>query len=143
MEIKIEDKELKRKISKLYSGTSDMRKVMRDCGIIMKNSVLHSFDIQSDGKRKWEDLSPQYKKEKQKKKGTAYPILVRNNRLRQSFSIKYGKDFAMVYTGVKYGVIHQTGKKKKKIPKRSFMVIHKEYKSMIIERINRSLEGKL
>jgi phage virion morphogenesis protein len=140
MEIRVEDEQIIRKLSKLQNRTSNMTSVMRDSSIIMKNSVLHSFDTQSDGKRKWKDLSPGYKKYKQKKKGTAYPILVFHNRLKQSINTRHGKHFAQVYTGVKYGVVHQLGSKKKNIPARPFMVIHKNYKDIIIKRIREALK---
>ncbi|SHE48058.1 phage virion morphogenesis (putative tail completion) protein [Marinitoga hydrogenitolerans DSM 16785] len=138
MKIIINDKELKKKLSELKRKTNDLTPVMKDTALIMKQSILKNFDDQGTEQKKWKDLSRKTKKRKQKEKGTSYPILVDTGRLKKSFNTSYTKYTARVYTGVKYGVYHQTGTRK--IPKRPFMHVRKEHLETIKRLILKYLE---
>ncbi|APT75287.1 hypothetical protein LN42_01940 [Marinitoga sp. 1137] len=138
MEIKINDKDLKKKLNSLMKKTNDLSPVMKDAALIMKQSVLKNFDEQGTENGKWKDLSKSTKEHKKRKKGTAYPILVDSGKLKKSFNTSYTKYTAKVWTGVKYGVYHQTGTRK--MPKRPFMHIRDEHIEIIKKIILKYLE---
>lgn len=88
----------------------------------LKKTVMRNFEAQGRP-TKWKPLSPRYRAWK-KEHGYTDKILVRTGRLRQSINTRYTNDEAAVYTGVKYGVLHQTGTRR--LPKRPFLVLPNE-----------------
>ena len=81
------------------------------------------------GKGKYQDLTPNYKKQKQKAVGFIYPILRRSGRLEGSITDPSSKDAVnliinkktlILGTKVPYGAPHQLGLK---VPKRPFLLI--------------------
>lgn len=81
------------------------------------------------------DLSPRYKKVKQKAVGFVYPILKRSGRLAESTTNPtapdaineiVNKNTLIIGTRVPYGVYHQSDAPRKRIPLRKFLFIGPE-----------------
>lgn len=88
--------------------------------------------FQNTGPGQYDDLSPSYKKEKEKAVGFVYPILRRTGRLMRSVTNPsdgeainqiINKDTLVIGTRVPYGVLHQEGIG---VPQRPFLFIGPE-----------------
>jgi phage virion morphogenesis protein len=112
------DRELTEAFKTLRNNVHDLSKPMRDIAVYMKEEVLENFEQEGRSKR-WAPLSPKTKEIKEKKKGTTGKILEFHGRLIQSINLRSDKNEASVFTGVFYGVYHQTGTRK--MPQRAFM----------------------
>ncbi|MCP3684539.1 MAG: hypothetical protein GY861_17880 [bacterium] len=79
----------------------------------------------------YEDLSPNYKKAKEKEVGFIYPILKRKGRLERSLSGKNaneaeffaGRQTLVMGTKVPYAIYHQSDKPRNKLPQRKMIFI--------------------
>lgn len=130
MEIRIDSRELKRLLQKGQSILRDMSPIMRDVAQTMKSTVNKNFEAEGRDEmgrpHTWKELARSTQKVRERYKGSdkkAHPILEFTGRLKQSINTAYGRDYAQVYSGVKYGVYHQTGTRK--MPARPFMVMPK------------------
>ncbi len=149
MEIRVRSEKLEEKLKQLQELIGNLRPVMRNVAILMREEIEKNFKYEGRDEhgnvRTWQPLSEKTQKRRAKYKGEAYaahPILEFTGRLKQSINIDHGKDYAKVYTGVKYGVYHQTGTRK--IPARPFMIIPrpglkkiKDYLQDVIRRVMR------
>lgn len=113
---------------------------LRDMAIYLKSQVQETFVRGQGRKTPWPDLSPRTKKYKIKKKGTAYPMLVFTGRLRNSINISVGEKEAKVYSGVKYGVFHQTGTRH--MPARPFLEVTDSDVPVFVSILRRHLFGR-
>jgi len=112
----VDDKELKKKLNQLAKNSNRLQSTMRDIGIYMKSKVMDNFE--AEGNPRWKPLSKKYLERKLQVKGTS-SILEFHGKLKQSISTQTTGQYAKVFTGVKYGVYHQTGTRK--MPARPFM----------------------
>lgn len=120
MRIQIQDEALNKLLQKMKDA--DLKAPLRDSAIYMKNSIQQNFDAQGRPE-KWQPLSPKYAAWKQKK-GYSPDILILTGALRRSINISATAREARVFTGMKYGPIHQVGGSQ--IPARPFMVVQDE-----------------
>jgi|GEM_PF-1502647 phage gpG-like protein len=114
--VTIDDKELKRKLKKLSENPKRLKSTMSNISIYMKKKVLENFEV--EGNPRWKPLSKKYLEYKLQVKG-ASKILEFHGKLKQSISTRSNAKSAENFTGVKYGVYHQTGTGK--MPARPFM----------------------
>ena len=119
LEISINDIGVDELFKRMLRQNQNLESLTRDIAIFMKTKVLENF--QSEGRSsKWKDLMPSTKKAKIRKKGTMYPILEgMTGKLKQSINIENDRATAKVFTGLNYGVYHQTGTRK--MAQRAFM----------------------
>lgn len=118
MSFKIDDRELQELIKRLLKSTTKTDSLMKDIAIYMKTQVMENF--QSEGRpNKWESLAAKTLKAKIRKKGTAGKILESYGKLKQSINLRSDNIKAQVFSGIEYGVYHQTGTRK--MPQRAFM----------------------
>jgi len=125
-----------------------MSPAMRDIAQMMRSTVNKNFEAEgrdeSGRTHTWKGLAPSTQKRRAKYKGEQYkahPILEFTGRLKQSINTAWGKDWAQVYTGVEYGVYHQTGTKK--MPARPFMVMPEQDLADIEKHLKAWLEREL
>jgi len=114
----VDDAEVKAMLKKLERKAKTMKPAMNDISVYMKHEVMDNFKSQGRP-NKWQPLSEKYSKYKSESAGAGKPILEFHGKLKQSINAKHTNDNAMVRTGVKYGVYHQTGTRK--MPARPFM----------------------
>jgi len=96
------------------------KQTMQDVGVYMKSEVMENF--QAEGRPyHWQPLSPKYEEHKAEVKGSAGKILEFMGRLKQSINMRATNTTAEVFSGVGYGVYHQTGTRK--MPQRAFMPV--------------------
>lgn len=123
-------KEFQAKLEQLGKVTSDFRIPFRIISSDFYKSQKEIFLLKSAGE--YQDLSPKYKKSKEKKLGFAYPILVgaTKNLSESTLSNKHansiyflGKQELQIGTNVEYGKYHQSDKPRAKIPERKFIFI--------------------
>lgn len=119
-----------KQIERLGKATSDFRipftSIMRD--FHKSNRIL--FNLKGPGL--YQDLSPQYKKVKEKRQGSAYPILVGQTG-NLSKSVLGPKNLGSIATvrrqellmgsSIGYGVYHNSDKPRNKMPLRKFIFI--------------------
>lgn len=115
--VTITDKELQKLLKKL--SDADLSEPMKDIAAYMKASVLKNFEV-GGRPEKWAPLSTKYLAWK-KRQGYSSKPLILTGRLRQSINTSVKKNEARVFTGMKYGVYHQTGTRK--MPARPFLVV--------------------
>ncbi len=104
--------------SKLSKELDDLSQPLRDVAVYMKEEVMENFEREGRP-TKWTSLAASTIKQKRKAKGVSGQILEFHGKLKQSINIRSGKDEAAVFSGVFYGVYHQTGTRK--MPQRAFM----------------------
>ena len=114
----VDDLEVKAMLRELARKSKNMKPPMQDISVYMKNAVMKNFESQGRP-TKWKPLSARYAKFKSQSAGSGKPILEFHGKLKQSINAKHTNNNAMVKTGVKYGVYHQTGTRK--MPARPFM----------------------
>jgi phage gpG-like protein len=115
--VSIDDKALMKTLGKLQDNVKRLKPAMADISVYMKNQVMKNFEAEGRPER-WQPLSEKYLRYKLEEKGTS-KLLEFHGKLKQSISIRSTWKDAEVFTGVKYGVYHQTGTRK--MPARPFM----------------------
>jgi len=112
------DKDVADLFGKLRKELSDLSKPLKDIGVYMKEEVMENFE--QEGRPKgWAPLAESTIEKKKKAKGASGQILEFHGKLKQSINMRSDKAEASVFTGVFYGVYHQTGTRK--MPLRAFM----------------------
>ncbi|PZT47191.1 virion morphogenesis protein [Helicobacter valdiviensis] len=103
--------------------------LLRGAGETIRKSILESFAKEtSPFGEKWKALKPSTIAQK-KKEGKNKGILKRDGELSENWHVDFKKGEAIVTnnsqtkSGFKYGVVHQWGNKKRKIPQRAFLPI--------------------
>lgn len=115
--VSIDDKALQKKLKDLQNNAKRLKPVMRDISVYMKKQVLDNFEAEGRPER-WKPLSKKYLEYKLSVKGVS-KILEFHGELGQKFNTRSSWKDAQVFSGVKYGVYHQTGTRK--MPARPFM----------------------
>ncbi len=122
---------LSKALKSAQSNALDLRVPLTLIGRSMfKFSQLEIFNL--SGKGQYQDLSPAYKKRKQKKFGFIYPILKAKGRLQASLTELGNPENYFAFpnartvewgTKVPYGVYHQSEAPRKKLPRRPFLLV--------------------
>lgn len=136
-EIQIKSDDIERLINKVNNIT--FIPMLEEMGSYQKESVLLNFEYQGRPK-KWAPLSENYRKWKLSH-GYTDRILILHGRLRQSINKKVYTDMVKIYSGVKYGVYHQTGTRK--MPQRPFLVVQKDDVKVLTKIANNYIEKLL
>ena len=145
MEIRIDDYKVRGMLINALNIVGNLSPIMHDIALMMRSTVEKNFEAEGRDElgrtHTWKPLAPSTQKSRARYKGEehkAHPILEMTGRLKQSLHIAWGRDWAQVYSGVKYGVYHQTGTRK--MPARPFMVMPEKDLHQIEEFIARQIE---
>jgi len=112
------DKGIDTLTKRLNKELSDLSKPLKDVAVYMKEEVMENFE--QEGRPKgWAALADSTIEKKKKAKGVSGQILEFHGKLKQSINLRSDKSEASVFSGVFYGVYHQTGTRK--MPQRAFM----------------------
>jgi phage virion morphogenesis protein len=143
IEIKIEDAELQKVISKLISKTRNLRPLMKNIAGIMMDSVEENFE--KEGRpEKWTPLAKPTIKQRTKKGYWPGKILQMRGELAASITSKYDDNSAVVGTNKIYAAIHQFGgnagrNKKVKILARPYLKLGDKENILIIKEVQNYL----
>lgn len=109
IEIKIDDKDVIKKLLDLAIKGEDLRPLMKNIAGIFAYSAEENF--KEEGRPKWQDLAESTKK--QRKKKNTYPglILQVTGQLASSVNTYYDDDSAVIGSNLDYAAIHQLGGK--------------------------------
>lgn len=136
IEIKIDNKEVNRKLLDLATRGENLRPLMKNIAGIFAYSTEENF--KEEGRPKWTDLAESTKK--QRKKTGHYPgqILQITGQLASSISTYYDDNSAIIGSNLDYSAKHQlggqTGKgKKSTIPARPYLQLTDEDFAEIID----------
>ena len=136
IEIKIDNKEVNRKLLDLATRGENLRPLMKNIAGVF--AYLTEENFKEEGRPKWTDLAESTKK--QRKKTGHYPgqILQITGQLASSISTYYDDNSAIIGSNLDYSAIHQlggqTGKgKKTTIPARPYLQLTDEDFAEIIE----------
>ena len=107
IEIKIDNKEVNKKLLDLATRGENLRPLMKNIAGIFAYSTEENFKV--EGRPKWQDLAESTKKQR-KKKGT-YPglILQVTGQLASLVNTYYDDDSAVIGSNLDYAAIHQLG----------------------------------
>ena len=148
LEIEVKDSKVRKLLKKLQSRVTDMSPIMENVAALMRRAVDKNFEVEGRDKagheHTWKELAPSTQRYRARHKGekyAAHPILEFNGDLKKSLNVDHGKDWAKVYTGVKYGVYHQLGTKK--MPARPFLLIPRTDLKAIVAYLKEKLWGDL
>ena len=119
--IKINSKDIIKKLNKLAEETSNLKPLLR----VVRQSLLTYIDdnFDTEGKasgEKWEELSPKYLEQKIKKV-KINKILQFGGDLRTSFTSKINDSSLIIGTAKEYAAVHNFGYDERNIPQREFM----------------------
>ena len=105
IEIKIDNKDIERKLLELAQKGENLRPLMKNIAGIFAYSTEENF--KEEGRPKWQDLAESTKKQR-KKKGT-YPglILQVTGQLASSVNTYYDDNSAVIGSNLDYASIHQ------------------------------------
>lgn len=124
------DSVFQKRLDGIYSQVNDLTIPLTLIAQSWYRSNRSIFAISGPGKYK--DLSPKYKKEKNRKWGFVYPILFASGRLAGSITepnnpeaINFIKDQKSLILGtrVPYGIYHQSDQPRTKMPYRPFLLV--------------------
>lgn len=106
----------------------DLRIPLTEIGKRFLESRKFIFDMTRSGPGKYKDLSPKYKRRKERLIGQAYPILFLSGALKKSITERGGQNIFKVRqktltigTRVPYAPYHQSKAPRTKIPRREFL----------------------
>ena len=107
IEIKIDNKEVNKKLLDLATRGENLRPLMKNIAGIFAYSTEENFKV--EGRPKWQDLAESTKKQR-KKKGT-YPglILQVTGQLASTVNTYYDDNSAVIGSNFDYAAIHQLG----------------------------------
>ena len=143
IEIKIDNKEVNRKLLDLATRGENLRPLMKNIAGVF--AYLTEENFKEEGRPKWTDLAESTKK--QRKKTGHYPgqILQITGQLASSISTYYDDNSAIIGSNLDYSAIHQlggqTGKgKKTTIPARPYLQLTDEDFAEIIDKTENFLK---
>ena len=125
IEIKIDSKEVERKLQELAKKSSDLKPLMKNIAGIFASAAEDNF-AEEGRPDKWQDLSKVTKKLREKKGKWPGQILQVTGKLASSVNTYYDNDSAVIGSNLEYAAIHQLGgqagkNKKITIPARPFL----------------------
>lgn len=125
VEIKIDNKEVNKRLLELAERTENLRPLMKNIAGIFASSTEDNF--REEGRPdKWVDLAESTKKQRTKTGHYPGQILQVSGQLASSISTYYDNDSAVIGSNLDYAAIHQLGgqvgkNKKVKIPARPYL----------------------
>ena len=125
IEIKIDNKEVNRKLLDLATRGENLRPLMKNIAGIFASATEENF--KNEGRPdKWTELSEATKKQRTKQKKWPGQILQVSGQLASSISTQYDDESAIIGSNLDYAAIHQLGgqagkNKKVEIPARPYL----------------------
>ena len=125
IEIKIDNKDVDRKLLELAQKCENLRPLMKNIAGIFASATEENF--KNEGRPdKWTELSEATKKQRTKQKKWPGQILQVSGQLALSISTQYDDESAVIGSNLDYAAIHQLGGgagrgKKVKIPARPYL----------------------
>ena len=125
IEIKIDNKNIERKLLELAQKGENLRPLMKNIAGIFASATEENF--KNEGRPdKWTELSEATKKQRTKQKKWPGQILQVSGQLASSISTQYDDDSAIIGSNLDYAAIHQLGgqagkNKKVEIPARPYL----------------------
>ena len=125
IEIKIDNKDVERKLLELAQKGENLRPLMKNIAGIFASATEENF--KNEGRPdKWTELSEATKKQRTKQKKWPGQILQVSGQLASSISTQYDDESAVIGSNIDYAAIHQLGgqagkNKKVEIPARPYL----------------------
>ena len=125
IEIKIDNKDIERKLLELAQKGENLRPLMKNIAGIFASATEANF--KNEGRPdKWTELSEATKKQRTKQKKWPGQILQVSGQLASSISTQYDDESAVIGSNLDYAAIHQLGgqagkNKKVEIPARPYL----------------------
>ena len=125
IEIKIDNKDVDRKLLELAQKSENLRPLMKNIAGIFASATEENF--KNEGRPdKWTELSEATKKQRTKQKKWPGQILQVSGQLASSISTQYDDESAIIGSNLDYAAIHQLGgqagkNKKVTIPARPYL----------------------
>ena len=125
IEIKIDNKDVERKLLELAQKGENLRSLMKNIAGIFASATEENF--KNEGRPdKWTELSEATKKQRTKQKKWPGQILQVSGQLASSISTQYDDESAIIGSNLDYAAIHQLGgqagkNKKVEIPARPYL----------------------
>ena len=125
IEIKIDNKDVERKLLELAQKGENLRLLMKNIAGIFASATEENF--KNEGRPdKWTELSEATKKQRTKQKKWPGQILQVSGQLASSISTQYDDESAIIGSNLDYAAIHQLGgqagkNKKVEIPARPYL----------------------
>ena len=125
IEIKIDNKDVDRKLLELAQKSENLRPLMKNIAGIFASATEENF--KNEGRPdKWTELSEATKKQRTKQKKWPGQILQVSGQLASSISTQYDDESAIIGSNLDYAAIHQLGgqagkNKKVEIPARPYL----------------------
>ena len=125
IEIKIDNKDVERKLLELAQKSENLRPLMKNIAGIFASATEENF--KNEGRPdKWTELSEATKKQRTKQKKWPGQILQVSGQLASSISTQYDDESAIIGSNLDYAAIHQLGgqagkNKKVEIPARPYL----------------------
>ena len=125
IEIKIDNKDVERKLLELAQKGENLRPLMKNIAGIFASATEENF--KNEGRPdKWTELSEATKKQRTKQKKWPGQILQVSGQLASSISTQYDDESAIIGSNLDYAAIHQLGgqagkNKKVEIPARPYL----------------------
>ena len=125
IEIKIDNKDVERKLLELAQKGENLRPLMKNIAGIFASATEENF--KNEGRPdKWTELSEATKKQRTKQKKWPGQILQVSGQLASSISTQYDDESAVIGSNLDYAAIHQLGgqagkNKKVEIPARPYL----------------------
>ena len=125
IEIKIDNKDIERKLLELAQKGENLRPLMKNIAGIFASTTEENF--KNEGRPdKWTELSEATKKQRTKQKKWPGQILQVSGQLASSISTQYDDESAIIGSNLDYAAIHQLGgqagkNKKVEIPARPYL----------------------
>ena len=125
IEIKIDNKDIERKLLELAQKGENLRPLMKNIAGIFASATEENF--KNEGRPdKWTELSEVTKKQRTKQKKWPGQILQVSGQLASSISTQYDDESAVIGSNLDYAAIHQLGgqagkNKKVEIPARPYL----------------------
>ena len=137
IEIKIDNKEVNRKLLDLAMRGENLRPLMKNIAGIFASATEENF--KNEGRPdKWTELSEATKKQRTKQKKWPGQILQVSGQLASSISTQYDDESAIIGSNLDYAAIHQLGgqagkNKKVEIPARPYLKLTDDYFNEILD----------
>ena len=125
IEIKIDNKDVERKLLELAQKGENLRPLMKNIAGIFASATEENF--KNEGRPdKWTELSEATKKQRTKQKKWPGQILQVSGQLASSISTQYDDESAVIGSNLDYAAIHQLGgqagkNKKVEVPARPYL----------------------
>ena len=144
IEIKIDNKDVERKLLELAQKGENLRPLMKNIAGIFASATEENF--KNEGRPdKWTELSEATKTQRTKQKKWPGQILQVSGQLASSISTQYDDESAIIGSNLYYAAIHQLGgqagkNKKVEIPARPYLMLTNDDYAEILEEINKHLK---